>query len=156
MSLNKIDFGDHVTLHYRLTLHDGTVADSTFDEEPIQCHLGDETLPDCLQQLVVGMYQGEEQSVLLDPLSGWGESDEEKIQSLPLSDFPTELQPEVRQVLAFNLPNGDELAGTILEIDNKNKMVRIDFNHPLAGRTVQVSLKILHHSPCGSTTECHH
>ncbi|MDQ7074523.1 MAG: FKBP-type peptidyl-prolyl cis-trans isomerase [Gammaproteobacteria bacterium] len=156
MSLNKIKFGDHVSLHYRLTLFDGTVADSTFEEEPIHCHAGDESLPDCLQQLLIGMYQGEEQNTLLDPLSGWGEPDEEKIQNLPLSDFPAELQPEVGQVLAFNLPNGEELAGTILDVDQKQQQVRIDFNHPLAGRQVQVEIKIMQHSPCNSTTECHH
>ncbi|MDQ7017384.1 MAG: FKBP-type peptidyl-prolyl cis-trans isomerase [Gammaproteobacteria bacterium] len=156
MSLNKIKFGDHVSLHYRLTLHDGTVADSTFEEEPIHCHAGDESLPDCLQQLLIGLYQGEELTVLLDPLSGWGEPDEEKIQSLPLSDFPADLQPQVGQVLAFNLPNGEELAGTILSIEAQQQQVRIDFNHPLAGRQVQVEIKIMQHSPCNSTTECHH
>jgi FKBP-type peptidyl-prolyl cis-trans isomerase SlpA len=48
--------------------------------------------------------------------------------------------------MAFDTPAGDELSGTILQVDDDT--VEVDFNHPLAGRVVVFEVEILEVVPC--------
>jgi len=131
-----------VTLHCSITLEDGTVAESTFDEEPISITMGNEdVLLNALQLALYGLKVGDRESVLVDPENAFGMRQDEAIQMLPIADFPDDMQPEVGQIIAFTAPDGQEVPGAIVAVEDDQ--VKVDFNHPLAGHELKFEAEIL-------------
>ncbi|MCW9015068.1 MAG: peptidylprolyl isomerase [Gammaproteobacteria bacterium] len=132
--MNKIQDNSTVSLHYQLSLEDGTEVENSFDAEPLVFTLGDGTLTEGMELALLGLTENESISVTIAPEQAYGYPDENKIHSMPLNDFPDDLQPEPGQVIAFDGPDDEEIIGTILEINGDE--VTVDFSHPLAGRTL--------------------
>ncbi|MGV6858175.1 MAG: FKBP-type peptidyl-prolyl cis-trans isomerase [bacterium] len=130
-----------VTLHYSLAVEDGTVIDSNFDEEPLIHQMGDGSLIPGLEHALIGLKAGDHQTLAIPAEFGFGHPDPAAIQAMPLSDFPPDLQPEVRQIISFTLAGGEDVPGTVLEVSKDS--VKVDFNHPLAGHEVTFKCHIL-------------
>lgn len=126
-------------MHFLLAFPDGTEAVSTFGEDPLEFTLGDGTLLSTLEENLLGLEESEQQRFLLAPEFAFGDRNPELIQTMPRTDF--ERAPEVGQVLAFSLPDGEETAGLIKEVGAEN--VIVDFNPPLAGHNVVFQVEIL-------------
>lgn len=132
--------GSTVTLHFSLSLPDGTEAISTFDEEPLTFQMGDKTFQPTMEMVLYGLKTGDEQILTLTPEQAYGEPDPGLIQQMPLEDFDT-VKPELDQVISFTLPSGEETLGVVREITNDE--VTVDFNHPMAGMEVVFKVVIL-------------
>lgn len=133
--------GSVVTLHYSLAMEDGSILDSTFEAAPITFTMGDGTMIEGLEAALYGMQVGDEQTVSIPPQVGFGFPDPEAVQIMPLDEFPADMTPEPGFILAFNMPNGEEIPGTILKVEDGS--VHVDFNHPLAGHEVIFTAKII-------------
>lgn len=133
--------GCKVTLHYALAMEDGSVIDSTFDGAPITFTMGDGTMISGLESALMGLKNDDSQSVSIPPQVGFGYPDPEAIQTMPLDEFPKDMAPEPGQIIAFNMPNGEEIPGTVLNVTDAN--VEVDFNHPLAGHEVIFTVKVV-------------
>ena len=131
--------GSRVQMHLSLALADGTVAVSTFDEDPMEFSVGDGTLPQTLEENLIGMTPRAEQQFLLAPEYAFGERDPDLVHTMPLSDFGE--PPESGQVLSFAMPSGEEMLGQIVAVDGDD--VRVDFNPPLAGHNVLFRVQVL-------------
>ncbi len=132
--------GSTVTLHFSLSLPDGTEAISTFDEEPLRFQMGDKTFQPGMELALYGLKAGDEQTLTLTPEQAYGDPEPGLVQRLPLSDFG-DLHPEIGQIMSFTLGEVGETMGIIREIDSDE--VVVDFNHPLAGHEVVFRVKIL-------------
>ena len=130
-----------VTLHLSLTLKDGTVAESTFDDEPLTFTMGDGSLAEGLELGLYGLHSGDTQRLELYPEQAFGLRDPGKVHQLPRADFAAELALEPGLVIGFDAPGGEELSGTIIAFDDAT--VEVDFNHPLAGRVVIFDVEII-------------
>ncbi len=130
-----------VTLHLSLTLEDGTVAESTFDDEPLTFILGDGTLVEGLELGLYGLRPGDTQRLSLFPEQAFGLRDPEKVHRLPRADFPAEMALEPGCIIGFDTPEGEELPGMIVSTDDTS--VEVDFNHPLAGRVLIFDVEII-------------
>lgn len=133
--------GSKVKMHYALAVEDGSVIDSSFDGAPIDFTVGDGTMIEGLEMALMGLQAGDDQSVSIPPQVGFGQPDAEAIQTMALDEFPKDMAPEAGQIIAFNMPNGDEVPGTVLAVTDAN--VEVDFNHPLAGHEVIFTVKVL-------------
>jgi FKBP-type peptidyl-prolyl cis-trans isomerase SlpA len=133
--------GCQVTLHLAISLEDGTEAISTFDEDPVDLTMGDGTLQPGLELALYGLCAGDTQTLNLMPEQAYGLRDPELIQYMPRTDFDGDFTPEVGQIIAFALPNGDEAPGTVVDVDEGR--VEVDFNHPLAGHEITFRVEIL-------------
>ncbi len=133
--------GTRVVLHFALSLPDGTKALSTFGEEPVEITWGDGTLRSGMELALLGLQAGDEQTLTLTPEQAFGPHDPSLVQHMPLSDFPGDMRPEVGQIIAFTVPNGEEIAGAVLAIEGDE--VEVDFNHPLAGIDVSFRVQVL-------------
>jgi len=138
-----IETGSRIRMHFALALADGTEAVSTFEEEPLELTLGDGTLLATLEENLIGLAAGARQTFLLGSDHAYGPRDESLAHNMPLSDFPQ--RPEVGQIIGFALANGEETAGAVLSVDDER--VRVDFNHPLAGRDLVFRVAILEVRP---------
>ena len=133
--------GSHVTLHLAIRIEDGTEAISTFDEEPVELQMGDGTLRPGLELALYGLKAGDRQTLNLLPEQAYGLRDPSLIQQMPLSEFEAAFTPEIGQIVAFTLSNGDEAPGSIRGIEDGQ--VEVDFNHPLAGHEITFEVQIL-------------
>lgn len=128
-------------MHFSLALEDGTEAISTFDEDPLEFHMGDGTLQPGLELGLFGLRAGDRQTLTLTPEQAYGWHDEKMIRHMPLADFAGKLDPEPGQLVAFSTAGGDEAPGIVLAVENDQ--VKVDFNHPLAGHNVVYKVEIL-------------
>ena len=84
---------------------------------------------------------GDEKIVTLEPSEAYGEYDPELIQTIPKEQLPDELEPQLGMPLMVTLLNGQQMPAVIVEIEEET--VRVDINHPLAGKTLHFKLKVL-------------
>ena len=138
---HPISPGSTVTLHLSLTLEDGTVAESTFDDEPLTLTMGDGSLAEGLELGLYGLRPGNTQRLELYPEQAFGLHDPGKVHQLPRTDFDAALVLEPGSIIGFDTPGGEELSGTIIALDDAT--VEVDFNHPLAGRVVIFDVEII-------------
>ncbi|WP_456375734.1 FKBP-type peptidyl-prolyl cis-trans isomerase [Thiolapillus sp.] len=140
MSRSEAMPGSTITLHFRLSLTDGTVAFDT-ENDPLTCTLGDGTLLPGLELALYGLRPDDEQTLTLTPEQAWGERRDELLKEMPRSDFPQDTELEAGQILSFSLADGEETMGTLLAVEDDR--VLVDFNHPLSGREVVFYAKML-------------
>ena len=137
----QIGPGSRVRLHFSITLEDGTVADDTFAEQPIDVVLGEGTLHPGLEQPLIGLRQGEHRTFHLMPEQAFGYADPEAVHILNRSEFPEDMELQPGTIINFTTPAGHEIPGMVKAVAADT--VTVDFNHPLAGHELTFSVKIL-------------
>ena len=141
MTTAVISPGSRVTLHFTLALENGREVDSSRDGEAMVFTVGDGTLVAGLETFLLGLGSGEGQSFRIAPEQGFGYPDPANVHDLPRDDFPLEIPLEPGLVLSFAAPSGEEIPGTVLALDEAR--VQVDFNHPLAGHTLQFDVEVI-------------
>ena len=136
-----INQDSHVSLHYRISLEDGTELESSFGDEELTFSMGENTLTEGMELCLLNLSAGDKQTITLTPEQTYGQRDPDNIHELNTADFPNEIKPEKGQVIAFDTPAGDDINGVIVEV-NADK-VAVDFNHPLAGNNLVFEVEIL-------------
>jgi FKBP-type peptidyl-prolyl cis-trans isomerase SlpA len=138
---DEINMHSLVLMHYSITLTNGSVIESSFDDEPVEITMGNDDVTGGMELALYGLKEGDSQTLTLNPEQGFGLRDEDNIHDMPLSDFPEELPPEAGRSYSFESPEGDEIPGTVVSL--KDKTAEIDFNHPLADHEIVFTVKIL-------------
>jgi FKBP-type peptidyl-prolyl cis-trans isomerase SlpA len=141
---HRIDEGMEVTLHFTLKLEDATVVDSTRDKKPATFQVGDGNLPPGFEQPLKGLARGDTGSFEIDPEHAFGQHNPQNVHVVKREEFEKEA-PEVGMVMSFADAAGGELPGVIKAIDGER--VEVDFNHPLAGRTLTFEVEVLDVQP---------
>jgi FKBP-type peptidyl-prolyl cis-trans isomerase SlpA len=138
---DQINLHSLILMHYSIALTNGTMIESSFDDEPVQVAMGSGDITEGMELAIFGLQEGNSQTLTLTAEQGFGVRDEDNIHQMPLTDFPDELPPEIGLSYSFESPEGDEIPGTVLSL--KNDSVEIDFNHPLAGQEIVFSVEVL-------------
>jgi len=129
-----------VSLNFSITLDSGEVIDSNFDHEPASFVMGDGSLLPGFEACLVGMKGGDEGIFIITPEQGFGEPQEANYQDIPRHTFSNDSELEIGMVFSFADAAGSELPGIVDSFDEDT--VRVNFNHPLAGRTLRFEVKI--------------
>lgn len=134
--------GHVVTLGYTLTV-DGSVVDTSEGEgnSPVQFVQGAEQVVPGLENALYGMAEGDSKDLVIPATEGYGEYDPDAFADVPRNEFPPEipLEPGVNLHLRDN--EGEVYESTVISA-NKDT-VRLTFNHPLAGKELHFSVKVL-------------
>lgn len=141
----KISEGTRVVLHFALLLEDGEAVDSTFEKEPATLTLGDGNLPDGFESCLLGLQAGDKKSFTVLPEKAFGQHNPSNVQQLARTSFANIDELEEGMIIGFTDKAGGELPGVIVEINDRQ--VEVDFNHPLAGRTLTFKVEIVDVSP---------
>jgi len=120
---------------------DGTVAENSFNDEPMQFVIGDGTMIEGLESVLYGLQVGDRRKLTLNHNDTYGESLEENVHTLTRSEFSVDIELAPRLIIAFTTPSGEEVPGTILEVLEND--VVVDFNHPLAGHDLVFEFEVL-------------
>jgi len=131
---------DVVSLEYTLTV-DGEVVDSSEGHEPIEFIQGQGHIIPGLEKAVYGMAVGESKTVTVAPAEGYGEEDPNAFVEVPKSEFPPEIPMEVGTPLQLRDHQGQVFDAFIAEI--KEDSAVLNFNHPLAGKTLNFQVKVV-------------
>ncbi|MDO8910117.1 MAG: peptidylprolyl isomerase [Pseudohongiella sp.] len=150
---NRIAEGAKVTLHFALSLPDGSEIDSNYGKSPATFKVGDGNLMPGFEAALMGAAAGDSISVLLPAGQAFGEVNPDNVQSFPRQRFAgllanTTDPVEPGTVLSFADSGGNEIPGVITQIGELS--VVIDFNHPLAGREIMFKADIISVIPAGT------
>ena len=138
-----IEQGTKVTMSFSLALENGELIDSNFDTEPATFVLGDGNLLPGFEIPLQGLKAGDQGEFIISPENAFGQRNPENIQQLGRDNFDQE-SLNVGDVFSFQNGEG-ELPGVVIEVGDN--LVRVDFNHPLAGRNIIFKVNIIEVSP---------
>lgn len=132
--------GKTVKLQYVLK-SDGKVVDSSKRNKPLEFIFGQFPVVPGFAKNILGMKAGEKKKFEIIPEDGFGVWDPQKTQVFQRSQIPDiDLKPGL--VLTATPADSEEmLTGRVTKIIGDE--VGIDFNHPLAGKTLQVEVKVI-------------
>lgn len=128
-----------VSIDYTLTV-DGEVVDSTEGDEPLQFLQGHQNIIPGLERELTGMKIGDNKQVVVPAPEAYGEIDPDNIVDIPRTEFPPEIPLEAGTELEVKNADGEVLSATIAQVSNDS--VKLDFNHPLAGKELTFDVTI--------------
>jgi len=142
--------GKEVSIEYTLKLEDQSVLDTNVGAEPLTFVHGSQQIIIGLENALVGMKSGESKAVTVTPETGYGIVSEEALIEVDKKQIPED-GLKVDAQLQGTDRDGQPIVGRIAEI--KDETVVIDFNHPLAGKTLYFDVKVLkvQEAPAGSS-----
>ncbi len=128
-----------VQIEYVLTV-EGQVVDSTDEREPLEFLQGHQNIIPGLEKALYGMKSGESKQVEIQPAEAYGEFDPEGIVDVPRGDFPDTIPMKIGTELQVRDQDDEVQYAMIKEIGDET--VKLDFNHPLAGKELNFDVKI--------------
>ena len=137
----KVIESSRVSIHFNLTLADGTPVDGTADGEPMTFTLGDGSMIPAMEEVILGLSTGDKQQVSLDPRDTFGFPEEDNKHWMKKLEFSQDINLEEGLMIEFATPAGDQVPGILEKIDEDK--VLVDFNHPLAGLEVVFSVEVI-------------
>ena len=139
-SKKTVSKGTQVTLEYTLTLEDKTVLESNVGKEPMTYTQGAHEIVPGLEKAMEGLAPGDTKHVKVKPSDGYGDIDPKAVQEVKKSQLPESAWKVGAQLEARN-PDGESMFPRVTEV--KTDSVVLDFNHPLAGKTLFFDIKVL-------------
>ena len=136
--------GKNVSLEYTLTLDDKSVVESNVGKQPLTYTHGTHQIVPGLEKALEGLAVGDTKEVTVPPADGYGEKDPNAVQEVQKKLIPPEALV-VGTRLQGKTPDGHVLYPRVAEI--KDDTVMLDFNHPLAGKTLHFDVKIVDIQP---------
>ena len=145
LPLPVVSHGAYLTLHYRLATDDGVDIVTTFNDSPATLQLGQGQLAQPLEACLLGLPEGAERTFDLGADAAFGQRNPELVQrvSRAMLDENSQRGEEyaIGDLVEFAAPSGGRFAGVLKEIDADGAL--FDFNHPLAGRAVKFTVRII-------------
>jgi FKBP-type peptidyl-prolyl cis-trans isomerase SlyD len=133
--------GCTVAIEYTLTLDDDdTVADSNVGGPPLTYTQGAHQIIPGLEAALTGLQTGDEKTVTIPPEEAYGPVLQEAFIDVDLERLPEEAR-KVGARIQGHAENGRVVTGLVTGV--KEKTATVDFNHPLAGKTLHFAVKVL-------------
>lgn len=136
----SVSEGSQVSIEYTLRLDDKTIIDSNVGGAPLTFVHGSHQIIPGLEKSLTGMKVGDKKDVTVKPEDGYGPVDTKALLEVNKDQVPSE-----SIVIGSNLQgrdnNGNIFTARVTEV--RDKTVVLDFNHPLAGKTLYFEVKVL-------------
>ena len=129
-----------VSLEYTLQV-EGEIVDSTGEDEHIQFIQGHGQIIPGLESQIFGMSSGESKEVTVPAEDAYGVLDEDALGTVPRDEFPADMPLEKGVALQLRDQDGEVFDAYVESVGKKS--VEINLNHPLAGKELLFSVKVL-------------
>jgi FKBP-type peptidyl-prolyl cis-trans isomerase 2 len=134
--------GKKLKIHYKGTLDDGEVFDSSYDRgEPLEFVCGSGQVIEGFDEAVKDMAVGDKKSIHLEPEQAYGEINEELIQEVPLTYIPNAEQLPVGKNIIMMAEDGSPMQVKVVSVNNE--VAVFDMNHPMAGKALNFELELV-------------
>ncbi len=128
-----------VTLDYTLIVED-EILESTEDGEKIKFIQGMGQIIPGLENALYDMKVGEKKTVVIEPEDAYGDYDPESLEIAQKEEFSEEIPLDVGTFLDLSDDEDNVLSAQIVEADEET--ITLDFNHPLAGKTLTFEITV--------------
>ncbi len=132
--------GEKIQLEYSVFLEDGTQIDSNVGENPLVFVLGEHQVFPALEQALLGLKVGDSKQVLLSSDEAYGPVVQEAFREVDLETVPAPYRFE-GAILGVQDPKGGVFPIRVHQI--KDTKIVLDFNHPLAGKSLRFDVKVI-------------
>ena len=152
----SITTGDSVTIEYTGRLDDGSVFDTSREsvaEEsglaaeqpdreygPLTVEIGADRVIEGLEEALIGQEAGASPTVAIPPEKAYGPWSEDSVREYGRAEFEEMVGGERPQEGAY-LETEDGSLAEVVHVDDST--VRVDFNHVLAGETLEFDVEII-------------
>ncbi len=133
--------GDTVTVHYTITLEDGTVYQTTFGGEPLRETLGEGKMIPGFEEALTGMRTGETRTVTIPPEKAYGMVRADLVGPVSRERLPQGVEPLAGKQLWVRLDDGSQVLTVITDLTDSS--VTLDGNHPLAGQSLIFDIELV-------------
>lgn len=145
----KISTNKFISLSYDLNVGEGEereLMERATEETPLEFIFGTNSMLEAFEKNLDGKSEGDTFDFVLTPDEAYGEYDDDAVVDLPRNIFEQDgvLNEEVifeGNTVPMMDTNGNRLNGSVVEV--KDDVIKMDFNHPLAGETLNFSGKVL-------------
>jgi peptidylprolyl isomerase len=150
-----IETGDTVSIEYVGRFEDGGVFDTSRESvasendldhhpdreyDPLTVEVGAGEVIEGLEDGLLGLEEGDEEAVTIPPEAGYGEHSDDRVVSYDREEFTGMIggrDPEE----GMEVQTEEGLPGDVVAVDDDS--VRIDFNHELAGETLEFEVEVV-------------
>lgn len=129
------------TIHYTLKNDAGETLDSSREREPLAYIQGIGNIIPGLEKALEGKAEGDNVEVTIKPEEGYGERNEQLIQSIPKTQFEQGVDLKPGMQVQGQTEDGRVQVFTITDV--ADEAVTIDGNHPLAGETLHFNVDVV-------------
>ena len=134
--------GSTVKVHYTGTLkEDGSQFDSSEGRDPLEFKLGEGMVIAGFEKAVIGKSVGDSVTVEIPPDEGYGTPNEQLVFQVRKEQLPPNVELEEGIMLEIRTEDGSPAYVRITSFDDK--MVTMDGNHPLAGKTLIFDIEVV-------------
>lgn len=130
--------GTWVQIQYEMRDGRGNLLEAT--EEPVEFVYGYGDLVPGLEGALEGLSQGEAVNITIPPEDAYGTRDEANVFEVDREEFPEDSTLEIGSEFVAEGEDGTALTMRVTEI--QDEYVVVDANHPLAGETLNVQVRI--------------
>ena len=136
------------TVHYTGTLPEtGEVFDSSEGRDPLTFLVGHKQMIPGFEEELMGAKKGERRTFTLEPERAYGQRMQEAIQTIP-KDMFGDIEPEVGMILM-----SDVGPFSVAAVDGDT--ITVDFNHKLAGESLEFSVEVIDLRPASEEELSH-
>ena len=132
--------GDSVSVTYSVSHEDGTLIDNN-NMQPLNFTIGNGEVIKGFNYAVIGMTVGETKKVTVTPAEGYGPYDDSKITIDSVANLEKSGINATNGSVVYAAMGQNRERGVI--IDTNGTHVLIDFNPPLAGKTLLFEIKLV-------------
>lgn len=132
--------GSMVSLEYTLSDDKGKMIESNKGKGPLNYVQGRGQIIPGLEKELMGMAVGGTKKIKVKPEDAYGPVNPKAFQEIPKANLPAEALKVGATLVARN-PQGQSIPVRVHEI--KEKTVVMNFNHPMAGKTLSFDVKVL-------------
>ena len=133
--------GTYVTIEYEAFLESGTRVLGTKRKDPLVFRFGSGEVFSKVEQEIFGLNPGAEREFTVQPEEAFGEFDQSRVIRVPLEEFPKGKELKKGMLLKVEVKPGQQ--GLCFVGDIQKDHFILDFNHPLAGRTLKYRVRVL-------------
>ncbi len=139
MQITKDSF---VVIEYSLRLDDGWFVKGENGPASMNFMAGYGQILPALENGLIGLDQGAQTELKIPAREAFGDRDEDLVRTMSLSEFPAgrDLKPG-RWATAKNAATGAQYSYLVCE--KTDSTITVDYNHPLAGKNLNYSLKVV-------------
>ncbi|MFI4911491.1 MAG: peptidylprolyl isomerase [Sedimentisphaeraceae bacterium JB056] len=139
--MQKAEKGNTVKVHYKGSLDDGSVFDSSEGRDPIEFQVGGGMMIPGFDAGVEGMEVGEKKTIKIPSAEAYGPYREEMIAVLDRDEVPVDFKLVVGMVLQMRSEQGGAMTVTVKELTDDK--ITLDGNHALAGKDLTFEIELV-------------
>ena len=141
LPMARVGQGTYVTIIFEAFLQSGVKVMATNPGKTLVFRFGSGEVWPAIEQEITGLSPGEKKTFEVAPEDAYGTFDPSKVIRIPISEAPSASHLKRGTVLEMENDKGEKRLCFVGDIEQE--YVVLDFNHPLAGKTLKYRVEVL-------------